>query len=267
MPAASRPGRVRGRISAAARLILAAILLAATAAAGAADSGAAGPEAAGTGAAPRFFASDPSGFRGPAIAAPPASGYALAVETVGNEERRILLKDGLEIERRVRAKGPKGSVERLFRGASLVEESKSGPGGELLEELFYEEAAAHDGAPGTGERGERGERGDQLREKRSYVYTAGRLARVEVSDGNGQSLGGLEYRYDPRGRLLEIRATGSFGVERSGMDPSPTAGEGGGLGLEWSERGGELAIRRYDAEGRALLAELRRGGTLLRRET
>jgi hypothetical protein len=195
-------------------------------------------------AATAWFSSDEGAFQGDPLPALAAKGYCLSVRAEGGAETRILFRDGLEVERRVVRKTGSGSLERVLKGGVLREERRSGQRGELLEELFYFESGL-------------------LRERRAYGYEARRLAKVEAFDSGGAPLGALSYRYDPRGRLAELAATGSFGEARSGLLGLP----GGGIAAEWSTLEGELLLRRFDQAGRVASVETRRGDAVLRRES
>ena len=198
----------------------------------------------GEGRASAWFASDQGGFQGEPLQALAAKGYCLWVGTDGGTETRILFKDGLETERRVTRKTASGSQESVRKGGVLREERKSGPSGQLQEELFYFESGL-------------------LRERRSYVYEDRRLSRVEAFDSGGAQVGSLSYLYDPRGRLSELQAAGSFGEARSGL----LGLSGGGVAAEWSILEGELLLRRFDQAGRVASVEVREGDAVLRRES
>lgn len=195
-------------------------------------------------AATAWFSSDEGAFQGDPLPTLAAKGYCLSVRAEGGTETRILFRDGQEVERRVTRKTGSSSLERVLKGGVLREERKSGPRGELLEELFYFESGL-------------------LRERRAYGYEAQRLAKVEAFDSGGAPLGALTYRYDPRGRLAELEATGSFGEARSGLLGLP----GGGVAAEWSVLEGELLLRRFDPSGRIASVETRKDDALLRRES
>lgn len=212
----------------------------------------------------RYYASDKAGFQGESLAGLSRQGYVLAMITDGASTVRVLYLDGKESSRTILTQSEEGSQERLFEAGSLTEERSYDRSGNLLEELFYAAPQSRDAAPVA---------------RRTYSYDRGRLVSVEAFDASSEATGKLEYRYDSRGRLLELVASGSFGRTQAGMAPSgslPVASwfaipaeseppaaddileitryDGGGRPLERSTYKGEECIRAemliYDASGR-----------------
>jgi hypothetical protein len=159
------------------------------------------------GAEPLYYDSDAAAFEGELLASPRDGGeYVLAVTRGEGSEARVLLHKGKEVERRLLLWKGDGRLERLFREGNLAEEDSYGAQGVLLNEKVYKLN------PVSGKA--------ELAESRIYTYSSAelgsRLTKVEAFDQGGAPRGGLEYRYDARARLVEIRASGSFGKERAG---------------------------------------------------
>jgi hypothetical protein len=200
-----------------------------------------------------YYDSDAAAFEGEPLDGPRKGGeYVLAVTRDGDGETRSLLHKGAEIERRLLLRKGDGRLERLFREGTLAEEDSYGAQGELLNEKVYKLNPAS-GKP-------------ELSESRIYSYSAAGplslLSRVEAFDREGASRGALEYRYDARERLVEVRASGSFGRERAGASVGTR-----GLVAAWSgmgedsvfvasyEGGKPLLEAVYGADGKALSLE------------
>lgn len=200
-----------------------------------------------------YYDSDAAAFEGEPLSAPRAGGeYVLAVTKGEGGETRLLLHRGEEIERRLLVVKGEGRLERLFRKGALAEEDSYGAHGEILNEKAYKLDPAS-GKP-------------ELSETRIYSYAAAGpgslLAKVEAFDGGGASRGALEYRYDARSRLVEVRASGSFGRERAGASVGTR-----GLVAAWSgmgedsvfvasyEGGKPLMEAVYGADGKAQSVE------------
>jgi hypothetical protein len=205
------------------------------------------------GAEPLYYASDAAAFEGELLSGPRDGGeYVLAVTRAEGSETRALLRKGKEIERRLLQWKGEGRLERLFREGNLAEEESYGAQGELLNEKVYK----------LNPKSEKPE----LSESRVYTYSAAsygsRLGRVEAFDQEGASRGALEYRYDARGRLVEVRASGSFGRERAGATVGTRglvaawAGMGEDSVFVASYEGGKpLAEAVYGKDGKALSME------------
>lgn len=203
-----------------------------------------------------YFASDEAAFEGEELGAwsPAKAGgpdYVLAVTRGGASETRVLLKKGEEVERRVLSLRADGRLERLYEGGLLSREEAYGAGGELLDEKVYKL--------------KRDSKEVELAERTAYSYSspmggpagAGRpaprllLVKAESFGADGASRGALEYRYDAVSRLVELRASGSFGKERAGASLGS-----GGLAAAWASLGeGLLFVASYEG-GRPLLESL-----------
>jgi hypothetical protein len=94
----------------------------------------------------------------------------------------------------------------------------------------------------------------------AYSYTAGRLDLAERFDQEGSSQGTMRYRYDPRGRLLQLDMTGWFGSSAEGSVPGPALPR-----LSWaSDAAGTLErIERYNESGSVATVLISRAGTSL----
>jgi hypothetical protein len=165
------------------------------------------------GAEPSYYVSDAAAFEGEALQGPDgAEEYVLEVTKDAASETRVLLHNGKEIERRVLSWKGEARLERQFKGGNLVEEESYGASGEPLKEKVYK----------LNPNSEKPE----LFETRVYHYgsaiaalsgeAVSLLSKVEAFDGSGAAKGSLEYRYDARSRLVEVRASGSFGREAAG---------------------------------------------------
>jgi len=188
---------------------------------------------------PSYYASDAAAFEGEALPGPRGDEeYVLAVTKDDASETRVLLRKGKEVERRVLSWKGEERLERLFRDGNLAEEDRYGALGELLNEKVYKLNTKSDKP--------------ELFETRAYHYGSGLavslLSKVEAFDGSGATKGALEYRYDARSRLVEVRASGSFGKERAGAVVGSQ-----GLAAAWSGLGEDsVFVADYDG-GKPLL--------------
>jgi YD repeat-containing protein len=142
--------------------------------------------------------------------------------------------------------GAKGSRELLYRNEVLAEERRYDEGGALVEERIFDPS----GLPA---------------EIRRYVREAGRLAKVEDTDGSGNPSGSMTYRYDRNGRLLGVTAEGSLGSGSAGLIASSALPAGA-----WVSEGGEKPVTTvlgYDDSGRVSLIQTMKGGSSLTLES
>ncbi len=196
----------------------------------------------------QFFLSDEAGFQGLPAAKDDKAGYILEILVDGLKETRILRKDGVEKEIRrldVTASGKRES--RLVDGI-LLETTDFDQQGAIVEEKSYDSAGAKPIL------------------SRRYSYVKGKLYKVESFDETDTSTGSLRYRYDPKGRLVELRALGAFGMGMLGTVPGET-----GPGVLWTEVPGEkshgLVVIVYDNVQRPVRMDSYRDDKLERRET
>ena len=139
-----------------------------------------------------------------------------------------------------------GSLEEEYENGSLAETRRYDRSGNILEERFFSppEPSAGGQAPGKATEG-----GSLLLGYFVYSYADDRLSRMEAFDPGAHVVGSMTYRYDPQGRLLEVRAAGSLGDSRAGMTP------GSGLpAAAWTsipdDTEGRSELTRYDRAGR-----------------
>lgn len=210
----------------------------------------------------RYYSSDEAGFQGEELRGARVEGYALGVTRSPSSSLRILYRDGREIRRTLRETTGDGFRESVTEGKSLLEERIYDRAGNLMEEFLYEGPSADGGK--TAPEGASGEGlpGDAtaarllpvLASHLVYTYLSGRLASVESLDASSRSQGTLEYRYDAEGRLLELRASGTFGTSTAGEAPGASlpAASWFAVPAEGRAAGGKdsIEITRYDAAGR-----------------
>lgn len=238
----------------------------------------------------RFFASDEAGFRGEPLPGPKAREYTLGVTEYPSSTLRILYRDGKELRRYLRETTVDGSRERVLEGERLLEERTYDRAGNLVEEYLYGHPSQDDGKPTEGSVAKGSPPSSAsapaprpvLLSHLVYVYVSGRLGSVESFGASSESLGKIEYRYDPSGRLLELSASGSFGDSAAGLAPGTslpaaswlavpapgkasdmTAGTGSGKAGPGPDK---LEITRYDAAGRPIERASYEGDVCVRAE-
>lgn len=181
-----------------------------------------------------YWSSDEAGFPIARLAArpsPPAAGsWWLELSREGEKETRRIFQ-GLEERRRVEEVPgdlPGRRLERSWEGKTLLDEIEYGPSGETLRESSWSK--------------EGGERPLWIE---TYEYAEGRLLRLLRRDASGLELGSIDYRYDPKGRLLSLSLVGYYGEAELGSVPGP------GLPRAlWSSEGeGSLRIELFDSRG------------------
>jgi hypothetical protein len=187
-----------------------------------------------------FFSSDEASFQGEALPSGSAKGYVLELVKEGSKETRILRLDGRERERLLIEATRTGRRETHSIEGRIDKILEYDARSYLLAEKSY--------VPDS----------DSPILTLLYSYAQGRLKEVKALDGEGLPTGSLVYRYDPKGRLLELGASGSFGAGETGMVPGllPPA-------LLWSSTktgdGSLYSVVFYDAEGRPVRYETRQG--------
>ena len=198
-----------------------------------------------------FYLSDKSAFKGEKTEGIANSKYVLELRVLSDRTIRILYEDGKEKERWIVEPQKNGTRETHYTDGAIIEESDLLLNGAILEERFY---SASDIASTS-----------SLSEKRRYSYSGDRLTRIDALNASESLLGSIEYRYDPRGRLIEIKASGAFGDTEMGIIPGPTTPS-----ISWSDRPksqtGQIVLTKFDSSGRPSENDVYEGATLSRRE-
>jgi hypothetical protein len=196
-------------------------------------------------AAPRIYRSNDFGMQLEPL--PPwrrdESTWVLEVTTRANGEVRRLLRDGKEVRRwEVSPAADSRREERELDSGVLVARKVYSSGGDLLEEDLYSKGS--------------------LTQKSLYTYTSSRVARVRVVAADGSLAYTQDYLYTSRGSLREVRRSGG----KQGTQVSWFVEGSSGLSEEREHSGDDIYVARYDAHGRVVEKESRRGKELVSRE-
>lgn len=203
-----------------------------------------------------FFASDESGFRGEPVGGKAASDFVLEERSDAASKASILYKNGTEIERTLSTPLPSGWKSTHYLKGILTDETIYDASGALLEERQY--------APlGDGKRLDA--KPPLLARTLDYSYQGGRLLAVISKDGSAKEDGRLSYRYDSKGRLVELAASGSFGLSNIGIVPGSPAPSAllSSTGLAPRQL---TTVHVYDSQGRPAGSETREADKLVQLE-